>query len=769
SSVTATEMQALSVSLSAFSSQLASSWAVHEAAIRQARSRAESFEYEMFVDLYDFAYEVKTASITTSLTDSATQVMQAVDAAVLYEASGSLRPGAHGLAIYFPDVISDLNLVGYRSDATLASVTTWDEFLDIFFNGGGAVGVADDYEDDDSYLQASLLTLGQPQYHSLTDGGADVDWSTFQLAQASDIVVQTSGVSGDTELFLYNSSGVPTTEMAYDDDGGVGYFSRIVASLAAGTYYVKVTEYGGNAEIGNYELQVRVPSAGDAYEPDDDAVDASELELGSSQAHSIGDGGADVDWAWFVLDTSLNVRVETWGTVGDTRIWLYVLEDGYLYEVDSDDDTGVGLFSLISQSDLAAGEYYVMVEEYYNDNEIPEYTLNLTAFSSDDAYESDDTYQTGTSLVPGQDQAHSIGDGGADVDWYIIELYSSSRLVLETYGVEGDTILTLFSSSGVPSDELAMDDDSGNGYFSMLDVGPLDPGTYYAMVEAYQGFFFMDAEPIPQYGIRLQTVASAPQGLEAVVDEDGVSLSWQAPSTDGGNPIVGYEVLRSSWPGATVFYRSVAGTSFRDVNVSSGADYYYTVRAVTSFGKGAASTEAHVVMSGTMVIPGPVSSVQTECHADRIVLSWQAPADNGSPITVYHVLCGQQSDGSDRAEVGTTATTSFTHQGLAKGTTYYYWVVAENANGMGQTASSTKAVAEEPPLGAGTMLMWVLAGVGVLAVVAVLVVLLSRGKRSRAQAPPGQGQLAYSQGRCPSCGAPVQGQQFCGNCGRRLP
>lgn len=68
------------------------------------------------------------------------------------------------------------------------------------------------------------------------------------------MVIETAGSSGNTVLYLYNSS---LTQISYNDDKGDGtLFSRIsLASLPAGTYYITVMEYGNDGTIGAYTLR----------------------------------------------------------------------------------------------------------------------------------------------------------------------------------------------------------------------------------------------------------------------------------------------------------------------------------------------------------------------------------------------------------------------------------------------------------------------------------------------------------------------------------
>ncbi len=138
-----------------------------------------------------------------------------------------------------------------------------------------AAPLPDKYEPDDTWQQAQPISVsGGPQTHNI-DVPTDVDWVTFNLAAASDVVIETRGASGDTEMTLYGESPamspIPQPDLAhpveYDNNDGVGSFSLIVRggphALGAGTYWVKVDEAGNNATIANYTLSVTALQPGD--------------------------------------------------------------------------------------------------------------------------------------------------------------------------------------------------------------------------------------------------------------------------------------------------------------------------------------------------------------------------------------------------------------------------------------------------------------------------------------------------------------------------
>jgi len=75
--------------------------------------------------------------------------------------------------------------------------------------------------------------------------GEDVDYYVFVVEEEMDVEIEVSGDSdGDSYLYLYDEE---TEEIAYDDDGGEGTWSKIEEELEPGTYYIEVESYLGNA------------------------------------------------------------------------------------------------------------------------------------------------------------------------------------------------------------------------------------------------------------------------------------------------------------------------------------------------------------------------------------------------------------------------------------------------------------------------------------------------------------------------------------------
>jgi len=84
-----------------------------------------------------------------------------------------------------------------------------------------------------------------------------------------------------------------------------------------------------------------------------------------------------------------------------------------------------------------------------------------------------------------------------------------------------------------------------------------------------------------------------------------ITCTWTAPTDDGGSPITGYEVYRSTTRGQEgTLIAPVTTGSYTDTTAIPGTTYYYVVVAVTAGGTSAPSNEA----SATLPLAGPTGS-----------------------------------------------------------------------------------------------------------------------------------------------------------------
>lgn len=116
---------------------------------------------------------------------------------------------------------------------------------------------ATEVEPNDDCGTATVVTLDDPMQASIDPAG-DVDWFEFTVTEAGCYDFETAPGEGqdggDTQMYLYADDCV--TELAYNDDGGEGLYSKFQVNLDPGTYFVYVNEYGNNGVIDAYVLSV---------------------------------------------------------------------------------------------------------------------------------------------------------------------------------------------------------------------------------------------------------------------------------------------------------------------------------------------------------------------------------------------------------------------------------------------------------------------------------------------------------------------------------
>ncbi len=192
------------------------------------------------------------------------------------------------------------------------------------------------------------------------------------------------------------------------------------------------------------------------------------------------------------------------------------------------------------------------------------------------------------------------------------------------------------------------------------------------------------------------TTPAAPTGLRAEAEgPETISLSWKAPTNNGGAAITGYQIEvspngTSNW-GDLVANTGSTTTGYVHRGLDAGTRRYYRVYAINSQGAGAASN-----VDDATTLPATVPAAPTELTAaadgqTTINLSWKAPTNRGGvPITGYQIEVSP--NGTDTwtnvtpAHTGTGRT--YSHTGLTAGTTRHYRVYARNSKGTSAAASN---------------------------------------------------------------------------------
>jgi hypothetical protein len=190
-----------------------------------------------------------------------------------------------------------------------------------------------------------------------------------------------------------------------------------------------------------------------------------------------------------------------------------------------------------------------------------------------------------------------------------------------------------------------------------------------------------------------------PTGVTATAADASANLSWSAPVSDGGSPLLSYRI--------TPYINGVAQTSINTGNtnttrtvtgLTNGTTYTFTVAALNASGAGSESSPSLPVTPTPATVPGAPSGVTGSPRDSSVALTWTAPtSDGGSAITGYRITPFIGSTAQTAVNTGTTAT-GFTVTGLTNGTAYTFRVAAINGIGVGaQSAASASVTPAVPP------------------------------------------------------------------------
>jgi hypothetical protein len=135
---------ALVTAVDEWSVALLGSLPTYEADYDAAWSSTQDAEDRTHKDLYDAAEEIKARVGDSTIQARCQAVMDAVDAVILYEWHQRSYKDTHGIGIFWPKEVADLDEPSspqwndfqyYQDYLAFSQLTHWDEFLDAYVNG----------------------------------------------------------------------------------------------------------------------------------------------------------------------------------------------------------------------------------------------------------------------------------------------------------------------------------------------------------------------------------------------------------------------------------------------------------------------------------------------------------------------------------------------------------------------------------------------------------------------------------------------------------
>ncbi|MBN1799339.1 MAG: hypothetical protein JW822_12230 [Spirochaetales bacterium] len=178
----------------------------------------------------------------------------------------------------------------------------------------------------------------------------------------------------------------------YESASGMTIFHNIWYSIV--TYevetYKSILTFGNNTWADFVTLMDSFTGP-DSYEPDNDFATSNTISIDAeAQKHTFHETG-DQDYIKLNLTAGINYSIETHYYITSTDTVLYLYNSAHDL-VTSNDDGGVGLYSLINYNCSSSGEYYIRVFEYGNNN-TGAYEIDVAESSLSADYTRDDIFK----------------------------------------------------------------------------------------------------------------------------------------------------------------------------------------------------------------------------------------------------------------------------------------------------------------------------------------------------------------------------------------
>lgn len=228
------------------------------------------------------------------------------------------------------------------------------------------------------------------------------------------------------------------------------------------------------------------------------------------------------------------------------------------------------------------------------------------------------------------------------------------------------------------------------GTTSPITVTGLSNGNQYTFTVKARTLWGVGLNSTASSAVTPTAPATAPTEVSAVAGNAQATVSFVAPTDNGGTPIISYTV-KSSPGGITA---TGAGSPIVVAGLTNGSAYSFSVNASNSGGSGPASAPSSAVTPAAVVVPVPDSPnccSFVDAGNAMGILAFDPPADNGSPITGYTAICSYSLvQGVTLSFTASGRASPLIIDGLSNGTTYQCKLSATNAFGSSLAAGNAQ-------------------------------------------------------------------------------
>jgi uncharacterized protein (TIGR02145 family) len=184
------------------------------------------------------------------------------------------------------------------------------------------------------------------------------------------------------------------------------------------------------------------------------------------------------------------------------------------------------------------------------------------------------------------------------------------------------------------------------------------------------------------------SIPSVPTSANAVAGNGQVTVTYTAPVSNGGSPILDYTV--TSNPGNISTTTSNSTTAIV-TGLSTSTAYTFTVTARNGIGDSSPSnpTTPAIIPNVAFSVPSAPTAVMATSTDGEVTVTYDTPVSNGgSPILDYTITSNPDNISVTTADATTTAVVT----GLTDGTNYTFIVTARNSIGNSTSSSASNSV-----------------------------------------------------------------------------
>jgi ELWxxDGT repeat protein len=203
----------------------------------------------------------------------------------------------------------------------------------------------------------------------------------------------------------------------------------------------------------------------------------------------------------------------------------------------------------------------------------------------------------------------------------------------------------------------------------------------------------------PVYALGPVSPPSSPLSLSAIAGNQSVSVSFTAPSSNGGTPVTNYKYQINDGPWQT--RNPVSTTSPLVISgLTNGVSVSIKLRAVTSAGDGTESssvtaTPMTVPTVTPLTVPGAPRNLSAVVRNGAATVAFSAPVSNGGATISEYIVTATPPSGAPL--ICRTASTSCEFTNLVNNVEYDVQVYATNQAGSGASSSSISIFPAAPP------------------------------------------------------------------------